>query len=103
MKRLLLVLLAACGSKAKTPTPISSNQQLAMPAQTSCSDAGVLLSQLFADADVEQRGKDIAKQCGDHKWSRAMLDCIGSEPKQSLGSCFEKMTNDQQVAYRHLI
>jgi len=102
MKRLLLVVLAACGSKAKTPAPIASNQQLAMPAQTSCSDAGILLSQLFSDADIEQRGKDIAKQCGDRKWSRAMLDCIGSEPKQSLGTCFEKMTNDQQVAWAEM-
>jgi hypothetical protein len=59
----------------------------------------VLLSQLFVDADIEKRGREIAKSCTETKWSRSMLDCLGSAAKQDLGNCIAKLTEAQQVAW----
>src|SRR5687768_12145224 len=101
--RLVLVLVAACGSQpAPPPAPIAPPappRVVGPPAPVTCGEVGVLLRGSVKDERNAGPMKEaaIARACLHDKWSREVIDCVGAtaDPRP----CIEKLAKEQRAAY----
>lgn len=105
---MLVLLIAACGSQAAAPRPAPpppppapiTLDTSAPPEPVTCGDVGVLLR--GAVDDERDAGPDkeatIANACLHGKWSREVIDCIGSSATPR--DCLANLTPAQSTAYR---
>ena len=104
--RALVLVVAACGSRAAAPPPSAPPAPApppiaaAAPAPVTCGDAGVILR--GAIDDVRDAGPDkeatIARACLHDAWPREVIDCVGSS--RTPRDCLARLTPEQTTGYR---
>jgi hypothetical protein len=94
-----LFVLVACGSGAAPPATTPPTTPPPPPAApVTCGDVGVMLRGEVKDPKKAGPAKEaaIASACLFDKWSRDVLDCVGSQPARQ--ACLAKLTEAQRVA-----
>jgi hypothetical protein len=96
----LVLVVAACGSKA-APAPLIANAPPpTAPATATCSDVGVILrGEVSSDDEAAGRAREltIEKSCRDDKWPQSTIDCIASTPHPQ--DCVAKLDEKRVAAH----